>query len=284
MLRRHLLVLLVEHATALRLSTGAAAGVAGFLGWAFQGIGPSPEAKATIAEFPWLNPTRATGVSGLLLGGSTPKLAFYAGAKVRPASYAPLVAAYLRELEDPEAGVILLQSPACVYAFKPPSVAKVLECYPSVSCIAGHNLGGFRAAESCRALHESGGWPEAGLSFYYMGVHGKGVSLAPFKALPFERVGWAAATQDVTLRRAAAGAGSQGVYADDVAAYIKQVAAHELPEGAQILEIEGGNHEQYGSYGSPGFLRGLAYQDLPAVMPAEMQRDYVAAALAAVSR
>ena len=54
-----------------------------------------------------------------------------------------------------------------------------------------------------------------------MGVHGKGVSLAPFKALPFERVGWAAATQDVTLRRAAAGAGSQGVYADDVAAYIK---------------------------------------------------------------
>ena len=50
-----------------------------------------------------------------------------------------------------------------------------------------------------------------------------------------------------------------------------------------VVELDGGNHEQYGDYGSPGFKQGLAYKDNPATMPAEEQREAVAALLAEVA-
>ena len=53
----------------------AAAGFAAFLGWAFQGVGPSADAKATISAAP---PVKAPGL-GLLFGGEEPKVAIYCG-------------------------------------------------------------------------------------------------------------------------------------------------------------------------------------------------------------
>ena len=49
---------------------------------------------------------------------------------------------------------------------------------------------------------------------------------------------------------------------------------------SQLLEIAGGNHEIYGSYGSPGLAQGLAYKDLPAKITAEAPRELVATAIA----
>ena len=68
----------------------------------------------------------------------------------------------------------------------------------------------------------------------------------------------------------------------DVAGYVARVTG-ELPEGAAVLQIDGGNHEQYGSYGSPGLAQGLAYKDLPATISAEAQAEMVAAAIASTT-
>ena len=68
----------------------------------------------------------------------------------------------------------------------------------------------------------------------------------------------------------------------DVDGYVARVR-EELPEGAAICSIAGGNHENYGSYGSPGPAQGLAYKDNPATITAEAQQELVAEAIAAVS-
>ena len=149
---------------------GASAGCATLLlGWAFQGVGPSPEAKAAMDKAP---PTKVGGLrSALLFGGATPTVALYCGAKVRPESYAPLALAISEKLEAAggSGGVLVLQSPFNVYAFKPATVAKVLDAYPSITCVAGHSIGGLWAAELCRDLHEAGAWPGKGLDFSLWG-------------------------------------------------------------------------------------------------------------------
>ena len=83
----------------------------------------------------------------------------FAHSKVAPASYAPLASAVSDELGG--AGVIVLQSPFNVYAFKPARVEAVLAAYPSITCVAGHSIGGLWAAEICRDLPA---WPDAVLS------------------------------------------------------------------------------------------------------------------------
>ena len=198
----------------------------------------------------------------------------YCGAKVRRESYAPLAQAVAEQIGE---GVLVLQSPQalglCVYAIKPPTVATVLERFPTVTCIAGHSIGGLWAVEYCRDLYEAGGWPSAGLEFVHLGVHGKGVSLAPFRELPFKSVGWTIATEDCTMLRAAEG---------DEPAYMLR-AMKELPEGAKVFKFDGGNHEQYGDYGSPGPAQGLAYKDNAASMPGEEQREAIAMAIAEIA-
>lgn len=267
-----LLLLLHAAATVLALRVGgggiAGAGIAGFLGWAFQGVGPSPEAKALATASP---PAKVSG--GLLFGTGPPVVALYCGAKVRRESYAPLALSILDKLKQTDAGVLVLQSPLNVYAFKPMTVSRVLELHPSVTCIAGHSIGGLWAVEFCREMHSRGEWPSAGLDFFYMGVHGKGLSLDKFMDLPFRKVGWSWASEDCTMLRAAEG---------DVPAYVARTR-DELPAGAAIFEIAGGNHEQYGSYGSPGFKQGLAYKDLPARISAEEQCELAASAIAATA-
>ena len=186
----------------------------------------------------------------------------------------PLADAVLQKLEaTPDAGVLILQSPGNIYAFKPASVAKVLEQHPTVTCIAGHSIGGLWAAEFCKDLESAGQWPASGLDFFYMGVHGRGVSLKPFKQLPFRKMGWSYASEDVTFQRAAQG---------DSGAYLARTNA-ELPNGATIVWIAGGNHENYGAYGSPGPAQGLAYKDNRATIAPELQHEMVARAAIAES-
>lgn len=264
----------------------AATGFAGFVGWAFQGVGPSSNARAILDRSPVED---VPSLNALRVGGGQPKVALYCGAKVRPESYVPLAMEIIEELGEDEGNkdknaVLILQSPLNMYCFKPATVEKVLAAFPSVTCVAGHSIGGLWAAEFCRDLRDAGQWPQAGLDFFYMGVHGKSLSLEPFQSLPFGKVAWSYATEDVTMQRAAAAGGSvdeEGKAA--VGRYISSVR-EELPSGAAIVEIAGGNHEQYGSYGSPGYAQGLAYEDLPATISEEEQRRLVAAAIAATAR
>ena len=48
----------------------------------------------------------------------------------------------------------------------------------------------------CRDLHEADAWPSKGLDFFYIGVHGKSISLEQFGAVPFHKVGWPWASED----------------------------------------------------------------------------------------
>ncbi|EGB10223.1 hypothetical protein AURANDRAFT_62841 [Aureococcus anophagefferens] len=123
------LALCVRRASALGPAVGVG-GVAlgGFLGWAFQGVGPSPEARAAMDANP---PAAVPALDGLLFGCGAPEVALYCGAKVAPASYAPLACAVSDELGG--AGVLVLQSPFNVYAFKPARVEAVLAAYPSAT-------------------------------------------------------------------------------------------------------------------------------------------------------
>mmetsp|Transcript_13650 Transcript_13650/g.42214 ORF Transcript_13650/g.42214 Transcript_13650/m.42214 type:complete len:111 (-) Transcript_13650:56-388(-) len=91
----------------------------------------------------------------------------------------------------------------------------------------------------------------------------------------------AQATEDVTMQRCIDDEGCDT--SEEIAeAYIAEVK-EQLPDGAVITEIAGGNHEQYGSYGSPGYSKGLAYKDLIAKISAEDQCAAVAAAIAATA-
>ena len=249
-------------------------GVGGFLAWAFQGVGPSDEAAASIAANP---PQEIQELNGLLFG-DVPKVALYCGAKIRPESYAPLAR---RVADEVGGGVLVLQSPFNVYAFKPATVEKVLSVYPSITCVAGHSIGGLWAAEFCRDLKK---WPANGLSFFFMGVHGSMLDFSQFKALPFSRVGWSVATEDVTMQRCVdddeCDTSSSEAIAD---AYIERTR-DQFPSSAKLYRIDGGNHEQYGYYGSPSYDKGLAYKDLVAKISAEEQCALVAAALADTAR
>ena len=158
----------------------ASASLCLFVGWAFYPVGPIFDAKeqsifdsTTITSIPSLN--------GFLVGSSPPQVALYAGAKVYPASYVPLVAAT-------NISTLILQSPFNIYALKPSHVRDVLSEFPSITCITGHSIGGLWAAEYCADLKLSREWPRKGLSFLYMGVHGP--NLQCFKALPFKKVSY----------------------------------------------------------------------------------------------
>lgn len=62
-----------------------AASVAGFLGWAFQGVGPSKDAAKVCRD---AGPSKIRGLNrALLFGNGEPAVALYCGAKVRKASY-----------------------------------------------------------------------------------------------------------------------------------------------------------------------------------------------------
>ena len=256
----------------------AAAGFTGFFGWAFQGVGPTENAQACLNSLPH---TSIDSLNALRIGSKNPSVALYCGAKVRPESYAPLAAKIIEVLEqqeegEEEAGVLILQSPFNMYCFKPATVEKVLDTYPSVTSIVGHSIGGLWAAEYCRDLYTADRWPnDKDLSFFYMGVHGKSLNFQQFRDLPFANVAFSYASEDITLKNAC---GDGGI--DEYLAKIR----HDLPDGAKLVEIPGGNHEQYGSYGSPGYAQGLAYKDFPAKISEESQIELVATAIATMER
>ena len=84
--------------------------------------------------------------------------------------------------------------------------------------------------------------------------------------------------KDPTDGRGVPGERRERAAAGDVQGYVARNTA-DLPEGGRAYEIAGGNHEQYGSYGSPGLAQGLAYKDLPATISGEAQCELLAAAI-----
>ena len=145
-------------------------------------------------------------------------LIFYPGGKVEETAYAPL----MRLLAEQGMDVCLVKMPLRLAVLAPNRAGQVLAEHDYESWyIGGHSLGGVLAASY------ASGHPEA-----FRGV----VLLASYPIRPLDpslRVLCVYGSEDGVLNRAKLEEGMR---------YI--------PESARILELPGGNHAQFGSYGT----------------------------------
>lgn len=201
-------------------------GVAGFIFWAENSLGPMPEAEAAmqsneevqVTEAEWIVFQPATGdpSTGLII---------YPGGRVDPVSYAPIA----QQIASQGYLVIIVPMPLNLAIFGLNRAADVMAAYPEIDhwAIAGHSLGGSMAA-----------------SFSY--------------SHPQEMDGlvlWAsypANNQDLSGRELAV----SSIYASNdglVSQSDISSSQSRLPADANFVNIEGGNHGQFGWYGEqPG--------------------------------
>ncbi len=166
-------------------------------------------------------------------------LVFYGGARVPPEAYAYLARACAR------AGytAVILALPLRFAVLAPSRASRAALAYPGVArwVVAGHSLGGSAAAafvaggakRDAKRGAKGGGAAMAVAGLLMLASYpGRGVDLST-KSLPVVTVG---ASRDVL-------AGSAKIAAAGV----------RLPAGSRYVEIAGGNHAQFGEYGSqPG--------------------------------
>lgn len=233
-------------------------GGAGFVAWALSPMGPSPQAEAAlrsgdgvtfVRQGDWLvfHPTPPPGtalVPGTVYGVKT-GFVIYPGARVDPRSYAPVA----RELAKRGFLVAIVPMGLNLPVVSPDRARDVMRAYPGIQAwaVGGHSLGGAMAA---RFVDRSPG-----------GVGG----LVLWAAYPPE----GSRLADTTLPAVC-------VYgtADGLATPAKVDAAKRLmPRGVVVVPVDGGNHSQFGSYGTqPG--------DGEAVISAGEQRRQVVEATA----
>ena len=179
-----------------------------------------------------------TGSPGTVAVKST-GLVFYGGARVPPEAYAYLARACAR------AGytAVILALPLRFAVLAPSRASRAALAYPGVArwVVAGHSLGGSAAAafvaggakrDAKRGAKDGGAAMAVAGLLMLASYPGRGVDLST-KSLPVVTVG---ASRDVL-------AGSAKIAAAGV----------RLPAGSRYVEIAGGNHAQFGEYGSqPG--------------------------------
>lgn len=209
-------------------------------------LGPTPGALAALesgedvlvtqGDLVVFQPASAEPAGGLI---------FYPGGRVDARAYAPA----LREIAAQGYLVVLVPMPLNLAVFAPMRAAEVIDAYPRVSrwAVGGHSLGGSMAAsfaysnpDCVHALVLWASYPPEGNDLSASGL--------PVVSVYGDR--------DGVLSREA----FQGTRAL-------------LPPGTRWVEIEGGNHAQFGSYGPQ------AGDGAPALSAAEQQARAVAATL-----
>jgi len=227
--------------------------VAGFVVWAESTADPMPEARLAL-EAPartddvlvvttrWLTfrPTDREPSTGLIL---------YPGGRVEPRAYAPTA----REIADEGYLVVVVPMPLNLAVLGPGRASQVMESFPHIErwVIGGHSLGGSMAA---RFAHQNPSAVEGLLLWASYPAQGNDLS---------ER------NLSVT-----------SVYATrDGLAGLDEIAASRalLPENTEWVEIEGGNHAQFGWYGPQR-------ADQTATISREAQQQRVIAASVALLR
>lgn len=219
------------------LALALAAG--GFLWWALTPLGPDAEALAALesddvvdvteSDSAWLfSPTDDEPLLGLVL---------YPGGRVDPRSYAPLA----RELAERGYLVAITPMPLNLAVLDPDAAQAVIDEHPDIMTwtIGGHSLGGSMAARFANANRDT--------------IQG----LALMAAYP----AGSDDMSDAEFESVSIYGDRDGILsADNFTETIPQ-----MPPGTRFVEIEGGNHAQFGNYGpQPG--------DLEAAIPSEDQR------------
>ena len=197
--------------------------VGAFLVYGWTPARPMPEALAALQSDAQVTVTNEGGWIDFSPAGSDPQTAliFYPGGRVDYRAYAPQARAIAAE----GTRVLLVRMPLNLAVFAPGAAADVMAAYPQVQhwVIGGHSLGGAMAANF---VYQNPGAVE-GLIF-----------LAAYPA-----GNNSLADQDVQV---------VSIYAsNDGLATLDKIDASRalLPADTQWVEIEGGNHAQFGWYG-----------------------------------
>ncbi len=201
--------------------------IGGFVVWGLTPLGPTDSALGALksdsgvsveqADEGWVfRPASGTATRGYI---------FYPGGHVDPRSYAP----YARALAQRNCVVVISEMPLALAVLNPNAATAAIENNPDVATwtIGGHSLGGVMAAQyaafnldTIDGLVLLASYPQSSSSLSQSGL----------------RVSSLVGTQDTVVNRQSW---------DD--------AKPLLPQDTRFLEIEGGNHAQFGDYGpQPG--------------------------------
>ncbi len=224
-------------AAVVLLTLALAAG--GFFWWALTPLGPDAEALAALESDDVVAVTESDSAWLFSPADDEPQLGLvlYPGGRVDPRSYAPLA----RELAERGYLVAITPMPLNLAVLDPDAAQAVIDEHPDIITwtIGGHSLGGSMAARFANANRDT--------------IHG----LALMAAYPASSDDMS----DAEFESVSIYGDRDGVLsADNFTETIPQ-----MPPGTRFVEIEGGNHAQFGNYGpQPG--------DLEAAIPSEDQR------------
>ncbi len=205
----------------------AVAGLAGFVWWGTHPLGPTQSALAALQGDGTVRVSRlADGWEFVPTSGEpSAALVFYPGGHVDARSYAP----YAREVASRGYLVVIPVMPLSLAVLAPNAADKVVVAHPGIArwVIGGHSLGGAMAAQYVakhrgviRGLVLLAAYPPSGADLSTSGV------------FALTQVG----TLDTVVNRGNLAAGR-----------------NLLPVGAVYLDLQGGNHAQFGDYGpQPG--------------------------------
>jgi predicted alpha/beta-hydrolase family hydrolase len=198
----------------------------GFVVWAETPLGPMPQTEAALRSDSAVRVTRTGGLA-FSPAGTDPKtgLILYPGGRVDFRSYAPLA----RTIAEQGYLVVIVRMPLNLAVLNTNKAAAVIKAYPTIKTwvVGGHSLGGAMAAQFA-AGHVSS---VAGL-----------VLLA---AYPPSGTDLSGTDLDVLTIRGSNDGLTSSVDVDR--------SLERLPESTIRVEIEGGNHAQFGYYGNqPG--------------------------------
>lgn len=197
----------------------------GFFVWASFPLGPGSTAMASLESNSavsvethpdWIafSPASAQAKTGFI---------YYPGGRVDYRSYAPL----LRPIADQGYIVILVRMPLSLAVFSPAKAADVIQSYPEIEnwAIGGHSLGGAMAAN------------------YVFTNPGAVDGLVLWASFPASNNSLAGHETQVL-----------SVYgSEDGEVETIEASSSLLPANTKWVKIEGGNHAQFGDYGSqPG--------------------------------
>jgi len=220
--------------------TAAVAGVAGFVWWGSHPLGPTQSALAALQSDDAVRVSQVDDGWEFAPASGEPSTAliFYPGGHVDARSYAP----YARDVASRGYLVVIPVMPLSLAVLAPNAAEEVISGHPEVSrwAIGGHSLGGAMAAQyaaknqsEVRGLVLLAAYPPTSAD----------LSASDISALT--EVG----TLDTVIDRANLATGREL-----------------LPTDAVHLELQGGNHAQFGDYGpQPG-------DDPNPTMPAAEQR------------
>jgi Alpha/beta hydrolase family len=225
--------------------------ILGFVIWAETPSGPMPEAEAAmksdgeiqVVQNGWITfqPVRQTPDTGLII---------YPGGRVDPRSYAPAA----RQIAAQGYLVVIAPMPLNLAVFNPDRAADIIAAHPEIQswAIAGHSLGGAMAANYL----DSGATPIEGLAL------------------------WASypAASDNLVDNPIAVTSISGTL-DGLSDPAKIEASRSLlPANTVFVPITGGNHGQFGYYGSQ------AGDNTATISREEQQAQIVAATLALLEK